>query len=963
MNARVTFSVSPWLLFLIIPAFAAVFALFFIGNKKGSRITVNRVVSAILQCLAATCCVFAISGIRLERYEPNTPEELVVLVDNSCTAAGQRENMDGLVREVLLANEGRCRIAVVLFGYGQSVALEMGNHDAESAYGRYLAAASVIPADGATDIASALKLAWDSSPDAHPLISDPARGKVLILSDGLETDGDAIGAMKALTRDGVQIETSFFADSYLADASILDVNCSEKVLFEGKECSLAVTVNSSFAGETVLSYTDRDVSGNERQGNVRMPLQAGTQELTVNLTFENAGFHEVEFRLESEGDWTAENNVFCSYFEVSEKNRILVIETYKNESALLQSAIAEGTEGIVEVEAKLITEAGEMTEAELSDYGEVILYNSAQKDMPQEFQNALCKYVNELGGGLFTVGGFEKDGEGNILMEPRYRVPDEEVPVKHSYLEEDLKDSVFASMLPVTIEDYKPSVAVVFIFDISASMMTTGGPIHAAVADTGYVMDNVLEAGDYAGIVTLQESYAQTDPLSPMTKKEALKASIAEFEDYYNFDAPTCYAPALQQAADMLSLAPDNVARKHIVLLSDGGPGDKIDSYGKVMEEAGKRGITITVVAYYKRTREIDGELYYFNHDYDVKGYEINVGNMKQLAAYGNGSLSLIPRNSVNGWVEDMKKDMRLDELVDIGYDSFVPKIGENAYELLGGITNLDLKELTLGGYFPSRPKIDGVTVPLYAEGSPLYALRSLGAGKVGSIMIDLEGVWSAKLFENATGRTLVTNIVNSLLRQVTTEEKHDIDVSLSENNLSTQVNVYGFGKGEEAKLVAFVLPPGGGGEPQKFDLGSLSGGGNRFVFKNPSIGVYTVQLLKVKSGLDFMDGAIRSVADIPADAVLDYVELYRAFSYSEEYDSTADPYAAGQELLAALSTREAKDGLSYSKFVYDAQTFFEPSGFACRVADPRQGLLIAAIALYFTGIVVRRFKFGGKMR
>ncbi len=949
MDARVTFSVSPWLLLILIPVYAAVFALFFIGKKRGSRVTASRIVSAILQCLAATCCVFAAAGIRIERYEPNAPEELVVLVDNSGTAAGQRENMDGLVREVLSANGGRCRIAVALFGYGQRVVLPMGYHDAESAYEQYIASSKLSPADNATDIASALKLAWDPAPGARPLITDPSRGKVLILSDGLETDGDALGAIKVLTRDGVQIETSFFADSYLADASILGVNYSEQELFAGRECSLTVTVKSNIAGEAVLTCID-----GEKEENVPVLLQAGTQEIALKHTFDGAGFHELDFLLDTDGDGREENNVFCSYAQVYEGNKILLIETYVGESALFKSTVEGGADGDVAVETKLISKAAEMTAEEFSRYGEVVLYNSSQEDMPQEFQNALYKYVNDLGGGLFTVGGFEKDGDGTILTEPRYRGRDEQVPVKHSYTEDAPKDSVFASMLPVTVEEYKPAVAVVFVFDLSTSMASTSGPLGRAVDDVSYVLDNVMEPRDYAGVVTLQESYSQTDPLSPMTKKEELKASIEEFRTFYDWYAPTQYAPALQQAADMLALAPDNVARKHIVLLSDGGPGDKIDSYGKVIEEAGKRGITITVVTYYRRTREIDGETYYFNHDYDFKGYEINVGNMQKLAAYGNGSLSLIPRTAVNGWVEDMKKDLKLEELGCIGYDSYVPKVGDNAYETLGDITNLDLKDLTLGGYFPSRRRLDAY-VPLYAEGSPLYAYRSLGAGKVGSIMIDLEGVWSAELFKNDAGRTLVFNITSSLLRKVAGEDGgHDIDAALSEDNFSTQVNVYGYGREDGAKLVAFVLPPSGG-TSQKFDLGDSGGG--RFVFDNLTAGVYTVQLLKVKSELDFMDGAIKTVADIPAEAVLDSVELYRAFSYSQEYSGTADPYGEGQALLAALSTREAKEGVAYSKFVYDAQTVFQPNGSVRRISDLRRWLLIAAIVLYFAGIVVRRVK------
>lgn len=951
MSAKISFA-AVWVLLLIIPAVAAVTALFFIGKKRGKRVTVNRVISAILQCLAAACCIFALSGMRVEYYEPNAPSELVVLVDNSHTSEGRREAMNGFVKELLQVDGGHRRIAVALFGYGQKVALQMGEHDPQEGYEQYLYVLSNSPADGATDIASALKLAWDPAPGANPLISDPTRAKVLILSDGLETDGDAAAAIKSLTRDGVQVETSFFADDYIEDMSIIGVDIPRRSVFAGRDFEFTVKIKSSFAADTLLTYGERG-SGDA----VELPvnIKAGTQEIKVSYRFESAGFHELFLQLQT-NDGTEQNDMFCTYCEVAESDKLLILEKYRGESERIWETI-EGEHENLTVETMTISGAEGFTLAEFSAYSEIILCNGAQGDMSPQLQSALCDYVEKAGGGLFTVGGFERDAYNRIITEPKYRDALTEVPVRHSYTEQGLKNSVLGTMLPVTVEEYKPAVAVVFVFDLSGSMVTTGGPIHAAVAETKYVLDNVLDPRDYAGIVTLQDSYNETDPLSPVTKKEELKESITEFEDFYDFYAPTCYAPALQQAANMLALAPDNVAKKHIVLLSDGGPGDKFADYGKVMEEAGKQGITITVVSYYKRTRVIDGETYYFNHDYDVKGYEINVGNMQRLAKLGNGTLRLIPRDTRHGWEEAMREDMELDSLGDIGYNSFTPKVGEISSGALGGLTNLDLKELTLGGYFPSRPKLDdGASVPLYAEGSPLYAQWDFGAGKVGSLMTDLEGVWSSELLENETGRALINNMVSSLMRKADAFGGNSLEAAVLEQNFTTQVNVYGFEAGEDGdKLVAFVHSPGGAA-PQKFDLSVASLGGNRLKFNNPQPGIYSVFILKVKAGVDISSPKIVSAEDIPADMVIEKIAAYRAFSYSKEYDGTADAYTTGQELLSALSTRRTDEGPA-GKFVYDAQTVFEENGQVLRVEDMRQWLLTAAIVLYFAGIVARRFR------
>lgn len=105
------------------------------------------------------------------------------------------------------------------------------------------------------------------------------------------------------------------------------------------------------------------------------------------------------------------------------------------------------------------------------------------------------------------------------------------------------------------------------------------------------------------------------------------------------------------------------------------------------------------------------------------------------------------------------------------------------------------------------------------------------------------------------------------------------------------------------------------------------------------------------------MSDSVRTLADVPKEEIFETVELYRTFSYSKEYDASADAYTTGRELLAALSTRKS-DGQIDEKFVYEAETVFAENGLAHRYDDPRRALLISALVLYFSGIVVRRSKF-----
>ncbi len=957
MNATVTFSLSPWLLFLILPVFVAILALVF-ARKKKEAISANLILSSIFQCVVASLFIFAIAGIQIEYDEKNFPSEAVVLVDTSYTAASQREEMDNFVHDVLRQSVGRCRVGVVLFGNGQDVALDMTKinsfEEAEEVYQKYIKVSSQTPDDNATDIASALRFIWSASGEKN-FISDPARTRVVILSDGLETDGDSLSAMKELARGGIQLETSFYSDNYISDTSILGVTYPAKTIYAGEEFEVKVQIKSSYKGYATLKVADKDEEGKVKEKELSLELQSGSQEISFTHLFEKEGFHEFAFSLEALDDEKEQNNVFYSYFEAAGKNKILIFETFQSESGQLKSMLDEAEKNNIEIEIKNIKLSDEMTAKDLSQYCEVILYNTAASDMTQSFQVELQSYV-QSGGGLFTVGGFEKDEQGNIKTTNKVSDPDEQVPVLHSYKDSDLKGSILADMLPVNVESYNPSVAVVFLFDVSTSMTgASGTSIETAAEDARYILDHVLTPRDYAAIVSLNDSYEERAPLTTVTKKEELKDIITNLEEFYLWTDRTYYAPAFEHCARILANAPTDVARKHIILFSDGGAGDS-ENYLKVMQEAYQtQGINLTVVTYYRSKKEVDGVTYYFNHAYDVVGWEINVGRMDQLAEIGHGHHLLLQRGNdyrtQHGVAPIFKMDLKLE---DVCFDKFNPRKGEKS-PILSGVTPLELSQLKLEGYFPSKAKIDkSVNVSLYANGAPLYAEWDYGSGKVGSILIDLEKKLSSDLLTSDAGKTLVKNMVSSLLMNASLpQEELSFEVIVTENNFNTSVKVFNTEE-KEAKFVAIVQAPDL--TTSKYDLGKVVHG-SHFEFENPQVGMYNIYVMKVNSNYDFMGSNAISPTDIPQDMLIEMAVMHRAFSYSKEFDATADPYSSGKDLLASLSSRPVADGNIYSKFVYDAEEIFSSTGNIHFVKDLRFILLISAMVLYIMGITFRLFK------
>ena len=939
----VNFTFSPWLLLLIIPAIALIVATFFLGKRR--KLTLNRILAAILQSIVFVLCIFAVAGINVSYDEDNAQNELVILVDNSFTTRNTQTEIDDFIHEVLRVNNGLSQVAIVTFGYDQKVLLEMGYHDPEDAYTVYtIYAQQSPPEDSATDIAAALQFVWNPITKSSDLIKHPETAKILLISDGLQTDQDALGVVRRLAMDGINVDTTFFSEGAVSDASIVEAKFPEKKLTVGETFTIELTLKSSYQGQVNVIFEDRNENGivnNRTREN--LTLNVGTQTLRMTHSFDIPGHHEMTFRIQTE-DTVAENNVYYVYYDLSGYNQILIIEKYPGESNSLVSLFRSrpDSEFLFVTTAQIDDHTSIPTSADMmAQYNEIILYNIARSDMTDEFERNLYTYVNDLGGGLFTVGGYEKDENGNILST---EIGNQRVPRQHSYLEDDLKDSIYQSMLPVVAEPYTPPLGVVFIIDTSSSMRYNYGNgtyltrLDAAIDGAISCLD-ILNQADFVGVVSLEEDYTTIIDMTPMTQRSLIEEAIKDIADSTE-GGGTDYTSALTAAGNTLNTLSD-IERKHIVLLSDGFPGDQMVSYTRIMGDLYMRtGITISVVAIGNNNQSAD---------------------MEELARVGGGSYECFEIGETQTGVPELvSKDLKFDELKGVAVLDYSPSIGQRT-SLLNGINEDDLAALTLTGFFTTHAKNYGnVQTVLTAKYVPLYAQWEFGNGRVGSIMIDLERVFSRELLGSEVGAAILNNILSELMMEVTIQSR-TLDVNIVEDNYRTQVNIYGydFETEKDAKLVALVQTPKSDSEIIKFDLSAISYSGNRFTFENLEPGIYTIIIIKVRSAFDIHSSNIQSFTDIPGDAIFETVKVYRAFSYSKEYDLMQEPYESGRDLMAALSTKklDSESESIYDKLVYNPEDVFGTYNLVHHVIDLRTPLFIAAIVLYLIGIALRKFK------
>ncbi len=933
----IRFSVSPWLLLLLIPALAVPFILHF-RLKKEYRRTRNRIAALVLHCLAIALSIFALAGIYFSCELPNERNELVILVDSSFSAGSLKDRADKFVHELLEANDGRCKTSIVTFGYDQKVALEPGMYDADLAFDSYLKASA--PNDTtATDICAALTFCWDpvneTSGDDVPVITHPESARIVVISDGIETDQQAQSVVRRIMMDGVRIDSTFFGSDQVPDIWISGVTYPDRSFTVGDAVTFQVEVKSALKGNITLSLSDTKGTEVINFPPVQKAVPIGVTTIAYDYKFTSAGHHEIKFTLTSDEDNLDQNNVYYTYFDLDEDYKILIIEYYDGESQGIQDMFKEKIDaGKIQLEVKTRFNDKDSIPHTLDQmllYDEIILVNIASNDFGTDFWQNLRKYVEDYGGGLFTVGGLERDENGDYTF-----VQDStglEHGVAHAYNKKDMEGTIFQQMLPVNVIDYKPPLALVVIVDCSGSMAEhedENGSLIDKSVEAALACIDLLSPRDYVAATIFGDTYETPLDMTPMSKKPMVQRVIRDISNRNSGN--TSLKPALEEALRLFQRLGPEIRRQHLLILTDGAIADGYDAYWPWHLGVEMAGLHLT----------------------------------STVAIFGNGHIDDRDREHLYAKVHNINSASELPELFwdDLGFDEELSGAIKEEYnievnehtDVFNGVDEKELKKIKLGGYFTTALKgYNSVKNPLIAEYVPLYAEWKFGMGRVGSYMCDLGNPWGCSLLENENGRKILENIIFGLMSTVDVA-LNTLDARMIEDNYRTQVSVFNFDSEKEPdkKLVAYVEHPKGtmGGMVARFDLSSLSPGGNRFTFENKVEGIYCVTVVKVPRSFDpFVQDV--TAAENACSAIL---KTYRAFSYSKEYLTESDSFTNGKNLMIALSSRDDVEG--EEKFVYEAEIIMDNFQLLVKDFDPRIYLFIAAIILLLLGVAVRKFKF-----
>ncbi len=934
-NFKIVFD-EPLLLLLLIPALFFTLLPYFRLSKRYRR-TRNRITSMILHFTTMVLAICVLAGICFTYEVPNSKNELILLVDVSDTENVSEEQRDEFVYTVLSNCEGSgVKVGVVTFGFDQEYAVKMTENIGD-VYDRYLEAE--LPNTTATNVASALRYTRD-------LFENPETAKIVLITDGKETDEEARNVIRSVSAKGIKVDTAYIPSGYVGDdVQLMDITLPDYHVGVNEECPISVKMQSNVETQITVTLFDNGET-DSAMGKQTVDIGVGEHILTFKHLFKSDELHEITFTLDTSGDLMEQNNKYSTYLYLQEFKNVLILEREENTSNQIVSMLnpdGADVEGAYVIEIMNFDEESvPLTLDGLRKYDQIILNNisnpelkSVMNDTTEETLDVILEqYVREIGGGLLTVGGNDEKGESNV------------------YNQDTMYGSLYQQMLPVEAISYTPPVGVMIVIDISGSML--GGssgdrPLDWAIAGALTCLEpDVLSERDYIGLMTLDSVYGKVLPLTSLTQRDLIRDKMLALQDVEG--GGTLYSQAITSAAQELN-ANTKIAKKHIIIVSDGGVSgnDWNDTLYAVQNAHERSDISVSVIGIGIAVAPIDPNA--------TDAYN----QMYKLTQLGGGELSTATGKTL---VDEMRNELKMPVIEAINdSEPFAPRITNEFSPLIKDVERgegVEENRLTVKiDAFYGVKKKEAAELVLESEyGAPLYAQWKYGKGMVGCFMFDLSGNWSAEFIGDESGKQFVRNVIKNLM-PLEDIEPSNMRLELSEDNYTNQLSIYTTLQDGEYVQGEIVCVSNTANDP--ISLNEITVGAKNELREKDFYVVSNLASSNRYSRCDFVvkeRGLYKIVATkYNADGeIVAMVEMFKTFSYSEEYDTTL---YSENDLIQFLDDL-AKSG-NGSRVAELEDPFEILEGFAedlHRSFDPKLIFIIIAIVLFLLDIAVRKFKF-----
>ncbi len=393
--------------------------------------------------------------------------------------------------------------------------------------------------------------------DARAELASGHLPRLVLFSDGRETSGRVRTAAIRLASEGVPLFVEPMTERDLGDTWVESIHLPARMA-AGSLVAVAVDIGSQRRATGLVELRE----GQRVLASRRVPLDIGTNTVSLDVAFDEAGAHPLEVNVDVPADPLAANDRLIREAVVGPRTRVLYVEGVQASARYLSGALERSGFDVATARPSALPDTAD----ELDQYDVVILSDVARADIPDARMTALGEWVEQRGGGLLVAGGEAVFGEGPDGGEGGYR------------------ETELERLTPVTFERKdEPEVALIIVLDKSWSMAGVVMELCKAAAQAAI---NVLSDEQSVGVVTFNDGLNWDVTLRNVgLHRQEIDDAIKAIEP----SGHTLIFPAVEQA--YLALKDARARAKHVVLLSDGRSyPDDYESLLKKMVEAKNHG-------------------------------------------------------------------------------------------------------------------------------------------------------------------------------------------------------------------------------------------------------------------------------------------------------------------------------------------------------------------------------------
>lgn len=628
----------------------------------------------------------------IERIETSSEVAIVYAIDVSASMPDEAiKEAHAIVSQALTQVGPGVNVELVTYA-GHAELIELPKSGVLAPFERHESAEDI--AKSSTDIEAALRF-------AHALLPEEAVGRLVVMGDGNQTDGDALAQAVRMKAQGIRIDVKHLEIASKREVMLTGVDVRERNnLRVGRPFEVGVQVDATYAAVARIEFEQDGVVDPTKSKDLE--LIAGENYVSFTTQSDVPGPLKLGFRLTglAEGDdYFVENNHIEDLLDIQGKPKVLYIEQSSASAAYLERALAGWGQSAgqnFDVEVRAATGMPESSR-EMSKYAVIILgdvprvTNAGRANVTTSSMQALRDYVRKLGGGFIAIGGDQAFGLGGYESTPVETI----LPVE---FKADLKKN-------------NSSAAIALVIDKSGSMRERRNLDIAKEAAKASVA--ALKAQDRIMVIGFDDAPYMVVPATRAVNRYSINDKISRMQP----SGGTNIRDALELTYLEMSLVSAKV--KHVILLTDGR--SSYTGIDALVREMARARITVSTVA----LADADTVL------------------LSRIANLGKGRAYIVSdANSVPRIFVDETQRVTNNAVVE---EPFTPKV-VRSNDMTKGVA-MD----TLLGYVATKPK-SGAQVFLSAPGgAPILAHWAYGTGKATVFTSDAKNRWASGWIRNSS--------------------------------------------------------------------------------------------------------------------------------------------------------------------------------------------------------------------